>query len=224
MIIRNNVKYINLGLLSVFILLVGYIAFWPVDVLQNWVLEMPGKSFTAGQSINVVSQYDKVREVEGVSHRYVSCDDRRGINVRYEINSARADRTSGLNKGTGVPITFPLIVPDLPAQCRFSISICYDINILKQHCEFNETGFFTLNPESKADTTSSSTNTPTATGGNTNVTTNTSTTTTTTQKESPQPTQPIKPETNETKTVGGIDIGGTRICLPVLLTCKEVEE
>lgn len=143
---HTTLKSINVTLLSIIALIGLYIIFCPVPVLENWTVTMPGTVFTEGQTLNVESKYNKVRDVSGTARRYLNCPDSRGVIVRYPVSEAVADNTPGVKRGTGVPVTLPTNIPNLPARCTFSISIEYDINFLKKTNVSNETGKFLLNP------------------------------------------------------------------------------
>lgn len=149
---KRLLAYLNASLLGILVSLFGYILFWPVDVLTDWTLKLPAKSFVAGQEVTIDSRYNKVTAVSGESHRYIECNDKSGIKVRYPLNEAIADRKPGQGRGTGVQVTLPTTIPDLPTTCRISISIEYRINLLKTHTEYNETNDFELLPESAAKT------------------------------------------------------------------------
>ena len=130
------------------VVLVVLVAFtMQVDVLKNWKLELPSGPIHAGDTIVVQSTYTKVRAVTGVATRYLECASVQGAFIRYPINQATADRAPGVSIGTGVVLKIPETVPGLPAQCRISINVRYQVYPWRAVTEFTSTnGTFILLP------------------------------------------------------------------------------
>lgn len=213
---RHAFKILNISLIVVLIGLVSYIAFWPVDVLANWQLKVSATSYRAGEVITVESIYEKKMAVSGTAHRYIECKDRRDIWVRYQLSEAQADRSPGALTGTGIQITLPTNIPNLPATCRLSISVDYKINLLKTHTEYNQTGEFTLlpaetssdetsDPVAASDTPSSSTTTQ---SGSSSSSSSSSAPTASQQPSQPAPAQPEPSVIDQLLALPGKLIGG----------------
>ena len=96
-----------------------------VRVLANWQLILPKQPIHAGDPVTIQSSYTKLRPVTGVASRYLDCKNESGAIIRYPINQATADHAPGTSTGTGVVVQMPTTIPDLPADCRFSINIRY---------------------------------------------------------------------------------------------------
>lgn len=117
-----------------------------VRVLEDWTLRLPPGPIHAGDQLVLISEYTKTRDVDGMAMRYIECKTRdSNVFIRYPINEAVADRAKG-KAGTGVPLVVPRDIPDLPAVCKFSISITYDVLPFKKDYQKNSTPEFRLLP------------------------------------------------------------------------------
>ena len=144
---KKHVTYTRV-MLTVLVLLVSYMLFWPVDVIKDgsWNIKVQGDVHYQNDILNVSSTYTKLREVIGTSRRYLDCKNEQGVFVRYEINAAEANRKAG-SRGTGIKMGIPQEIPT-PTECRVAISIRYEVYPLRSHTEYNESDLFKLLPES----------------------------------------------------------------------------
>jgi hypothetical protein len=138
---------------SFLILLASAYMTFNVDVLKNWKLTLPEQKIYAGDKITVQSVYTKTMNVKGESVRYLDCQNKDDITIRYPLNQAIADRAARAG-GTGVVVVMPDTVPDLPAKCRVSIVIDYPVFPWRHVIETNETEEFTLHPVRKSSASS----------------------------------------------------------------------
>lgn len=131
---------------SIFMLLFTFYGLASVKVLADWKLSMPEGIVHSGDQLVLISQYTKLRDVNGKASRYIECRTKTShVFVRYQLNEAVANRAKGA-AGTGIPIVVPRNIPDLPATCRFSLAIIYDVLPFKKDYETNSTKEFTLYP------------------------------------------------------------------------------
>lgn len=139
------VSYV-LFVLSGVILAVAIYMNMSIDVLDNWRLVLPKQEIHAGETIVVQSLYEKKLSVTGKATRYVECENRPGVFVRYPVSEAIANRGAG-KTGTGIEILIPDNIPSLPATCKITIVIDYEIAFWRHVIEQNSSATFTLLPE-----------------------------------------------------------------------------
>lgn len=116
-----------------------------IKVIENWKLSIPGEPIHAGDEVVLISSYKKTRNVDGQARRYIECKNHDGLFIRYPLSEANADRKAG-NAGTGIPVKVPYNIPDLPAECFFSITISYPVLPFKPTVEKQQTQHFRLLP------------------------------------------------------------------------------
>ena len=116
-----------------------------VDVLSNWRLVLPEGKIQAGDTVVIQSYYEKKMEVTGVATRYIECKTDKGFFVRYPVSSAVANRPPGVS-ATGIVVEVPDVIPDLPATCKFSIAIEYEVLKFRRVVESNSSPEFLLLP------------------------------------------------------------------------------
>ena len=116
-----------------------------IVVLKDWKLSTPTQDIHAGDTVTLISEYTKVRNVSGKSVRYIECQNSDRVYVRYPLNEAIANRGSG-SGGTGVVVVVPTTIPNLPATCKFTIAIEYDVYPWRKVNVSNSTNEFTLLP------------------------------------------------------------------------------
>lgn len=189
--VNKALKYVLITLLTINLVLFGYILFGQVDVIQDdsWTISVDKTSYVEGDTIAATSEYTKLRQVSGESKRYLDCLNANGGEVRYPLNGAVADRVAGKN-ATGINLTVPE-VKEAPTKCHVTIVLRYEIfrpfryhteqkksadfEILLRNDEVSTTPPVSINPNSDTPQRSSnSNNTPNQTTNNTtNNTTNT---------------------------------------------------
>jgi hypothetical protein len=113
------------------------------DVLKNWRLVLPEQQIRVGDEVVVQSLYEKVRNSRGVSVRYIECRNETGVFIRYPISEAVANRDVG-KAGTGVVFVVPSTIPNIPAKCRFNITIDYEVYRWRHVIESTNSAEFTL--------------------------------------------------------------------------------
>lgn len=127
-----------------------------IDVLQEWRLELPKQDkIHVGDKITIASIYHKTMNVKGTSVRYLDCKNKDGIEIRYPLNQAVADRAPKKG-GTGIVVVMPDTIPDLPARCRVAVVIDYPVLPWRHVIETEETREFTLHPKEVASVSSES--------------------------------------------------------------------
>jgi len=144
--IKRTIRGINTALLVLLIGLLSWGLFGPVDVLTNWTITVPDKVYV-GKQFNVESKLDKVKPVVGHSYRAVECQNKDGNPVSYPLNGALANRDPEESGTHTYSVMIDNIVPDLPASCVYTVNVCYNINFLRNFCEFNHSNRFTLYPK-----------------------------------------------------------------------------
>lgn len=147
-------KPINVFLYSAsFIILVGgillfYLLFSPVQVLTHWQLHVDdSQAYMPASTVNISSTYTKVRDVSGVSKKYLQCHkpnstDWDGYIPLSESDANKPSTTAG-HSATAVAI--PLDVPSLPNTCRIYIHVSYQINPLRTYEQHNYSNSFHVN-------------------------------------------------------------------------------
>lgn len=141
----TQIQAYTLFFLSTLILIGTFLFTMQVKVLDNWTLSIPTVDLKAGQEATIVSEYTKLRDVTGVAKRYVECRNEKGAYIRYPLNEAVANRASG-NGGTGIIVKIPTDIPNLPAKCRFTVAIVYEVYPWRKVNQSNSTNEFTFNP------------------------------------------------------------------------------
>jgi hypothetical protein len=114
-----------------------------IKVLDDWQLTLPAGEIHVGDTVVLQSSYKKLREAGGESVRYIQCQNRNGVWIRYELNRATANRQAGVG-GTGVVLTVRRDIADVPTTCKFTISIRYDVLPFRDVYVSNETKQFKL--------------------------------------------------------------------------------
>ena len=146
-ITKTNVITFGLPILSLAILATTFYLLSNVKVLENWKLIGPTNDVHVGDTVVVQSTYNKVRDASGESVRYITCKNRSGVWIRYELNRATSDRAKGVG-GTGIPLTIRRDIADVPATCKFDIAIKYDgVLPFKSVNVYQSTKNFLLLPE-----------------------------------------------------------------------------
>lgn len=112
--------------LSAVILFASFLLTMNITVIKDWKLSVPIADIHAGDTVTLVSQYTKVRDVTGTSVRYIECQNSNHIYIRYPLNEAVANRAAG-HGGTGVVVKVPETIPALPTTCKFTIALEYDV-------------------------------------------------------------------------------------------------
>lgn len=143
---KTQVLSYSLFALSAVILLVSFMITMNVQVLDKWVLRVPTNEIHAGDTVTLVSEYTKVRDVSGKAVRYIECENRQHTYIRYPLNEAVANRASGTG-GTGIVVKVPETIPDIPTKCKFTIAITYDVYPWKKVYETNSSNTFQLLPK-----------------------------------------------------------------------------
>lgn len=140
--------------ISAVMLLFSFTMIMKVDVLANWRLVLPEGALHAGDTVVLQSLYDKKLDVTGEATRYIECKTKdTNIFVRYPVSKSVANRPAGLT-GTGIVIAIPEVIPDLPATCKFTISIDYEVLAFRHVIETQSSDEFSLLPKRVASQTS----------------------------------------------------------------------
>lgn len=147
----NTSRLISYGifLLSIAILIGTFVATQRVTILKDWRLTIAASEIRVGDTVTIKSEYTKLREVSGKAVRYIECQDGDNIYIRYPLNEAIADRQSG-TAGTGIVVTIPTIISDVPTMCKFTIAIAYDVYPWKKVNQTNSSNEFMLLPEANS--------------------------------------------------------------------------
>jgi hypothetical protein len=143
----------SIGLVSSALFL-AYIILFPVDVIKGWKLELPAKNeYALGEVVVIESMYSKTVPTgnNSQSERYIECRNNRGVNLRYLLNKAVANRKPSSSTGTGIVVQIPRELSGLtiPTTCFFSISISYNLYPRQAIPEYNRTKDFKLIQESE---------------------------------------------------------------------------
>lgn len=147
-------KPINIFLYSasVVILISGvflfYLLFSPVQVLTHWQLKVDGsKPYMPASTVNISSTYTKVRNVSGVSKKYLQCHKPNSTEWDSYIPLTESDANKpSITVGHSVTaVAIPLDVPSLPNTCRIYIHVSYQINPLRTYEQYNYSNSFHVN-------------------------------------------------------------------------------
>lgn len=130
---ERAVPIISVSLLTIASLFV-YTLVFPVDVLKDWTLTVDKDAYVAGDTIRVTTRFSKIRDVSGISKRYIICQALNDSANRIPINEALADRPpqSGVND---IYLKIPKEIPNLPTKCHIEIDIEYEIYAYRRHYE-----------------------------------------------------------------------------------------
>lgn len=122
-----------------------YALFVPITVLKNWEIVLPdGAEYKSGSTITVASRYTKTRNISGVAHRYVECQDKNGYYIRFDgTPPATADHQTGTG-GTAVQIKLPDNPPTIPTYCHIAISIDYQLYSFRKINHYNQSPEFKI--------------------------------------------------------------------------------
>lgn len=142
----NIAQYVLAGAIVVGSLTIGVLTMYPVDVLDNWKITVPEKSYYAGDTAVIYSTYTKKRDVTGIAKRYIECENQNSASIRYPLNEAVADRKAGERTGTAVVVKLPSDIPNLPTECRINIAVTYKVNAFKEVHESETSNSFQLLP------------------------------------------------------------------------------
>lgn len=121
----------------------AYAMFSPVDVLQNWTTKTQEPSYKTGDTVSIISHFEKVRDVDGVASRFLECRNKQGSYTQYPLTQTQASRASGRGN-TIITVKLPLAVSELPTSCRVAIVVQYKIYSFRTHLERSSTNSFTL--------------------------------------------------------------------------------
>lgn len=153
----NKMKLVNWSLyalalsIAVGSIIIGIALLYPIDVLKDWEVKLDKDTYKAGETTVVQSTYRKTGNFTGTARRYIECQNSTGIFLRYPLNEAVADKAQSKTAvGTGIPITMPSDIPNLPTTCIVNIVIDYKINSLRTVVESQNSETFTLEPNVQA--------------------------------------------------------------------------
>lgn len=111
----------------------------PIDVLKNWTIRTDKDEYSIGDTVTVVSTFDKVMSVNGKATRYIECNNK-GSWLRYSIAEANANRPQGVGTSQ-ITIVIPDTVPNQDTKCRLyfeSEYIVYSYRHFKEEAYSNE--------------------------------------------------------------------------------------
>jgi hypothetical protein len=135
--VQQNGIYGIFCLLLSFLVVLNVLYFWPVDILQEWKITVPKKTYHAAEEVHLTSTYTKTRNITGESHRYLVCN-----GTKYAINVVRKPAQAG-KKSTHVDLIIPESTAK-PATCSISIEILYELPGGRKVIEKNHTNEFRL--------------------------------------------------------------------------------
>ena len=159
---RINLLSYLLLLLSAITLVATVYFLSNIKVLENWKLSIPNTEIHVGDTVTIESTYNKLRDTSGESTRYITCKNKAGLWVRYELNRATSDRAKGKG-GTGIVVIIRRDIADVPTQCKFEVAIRYEVLPFRSVHVVNETNTFTLYPEKVTESSSNESLTATQT-------------------------------------------------------------
>ena len=147
---------INLSFLIVILGLFIYLMNKPIDVLENWQVEITDVKnydgdkpvFNPGDTLVFQSKSVKLINATGTSIRTIICEASSGRDAReIQLDSIPATRPTGVNP----PRDNAIVIPDvtqfdgLPRDCYLNFDVCYtDVILWRDHCESNRTVTFTV--------------------------------------------------------------------------------
>lgn len=124
-------------------LVFAYISLVPVDVLKDWSYTIYKDTYSTGETIRITSHFKKVRNVTGISRRYIYCRTTTGSYNRQPIGEATADRPVQTGSAD-IYLSIPSSLPNLPAKCYIEANVDYTIYTFRKHIEINKTAEFTV--------------------------------------------------------------------------------
>lgn len=147
--LANLLSYLATGAVIFSALLFTYVTVVPLDILQDWKLTVDKSQYKIGDDILVRSEFKKIRSVTGIAKRYIECKNTSGkFSNRVQANEASADRPVG-SGGSDLYLTIPDNIPNLPATCRISVVVEYEIYAFRKHTESTKSGEFIVYPSDK---------------------------------------------------------------------------
>ncbi len=144
----HHVSYLLFALSALILASTLYFIF-SIKVLADWRITLPAGDIHVGDTVVLRSEYTKLRDVQGRSARYIDCQNREGVMISYPVNEAPADHAAGKG-GTGVVLSVPTSIPDVPTQCQFRISLDYPVLPFRHVTQTNHTNSFKLLPRPSA--------------------------------------------------------------------------
>lgn len=141
-LIGNLMGVVIVAITIVFI----YIKFSPVDVLKDWTLSVPSGTYHQGQEVVAHTEVDKVRPVSAHAHRNIECRNKAGSFVSYHLADVIGGNSRVGHISADIPFIIPLNIPDLPADCRFSIAAAYSVYSFRQVNEYTASNTFLVVP------------------------------------------------------------------------------
>lgn len=124
-------------------LVFAYVSLVPVDVLKDWSYTIYKDTYTTGETIVITSHFKKIRNVTGISRRYIYCKTPSGSYSRDPIGEASADRPAQ-SGSADIYLSIPSALPTLPTTCYIEANIDYTIYTFRKHTEINRTSEFTV--------------------------------------------------------------------------------
>jgi hypothetical protein len=132
------VSYITTGLILLCIVVLDFLLFWPVDVLQDWHIHVEPKTYRRGETLAITSTFTKVREAKAEASRYLKCS-----GTKYPVSESQGGRKPGT-----ATRELAAIVPDtvpVPSTCSFGIEATYRIYGIRRHTETQNSNMFEVN-------------------------------------------------------------------------------
>ena len=127
-----------------------YVALWPVDVLQNWTLTTDKDTYQTNETVIVTTRFDKVRNVTGISKRYIECETRNESINRIPISEGEANRSVQTKANNAIYLRIPSNIAELPSTCHIEIVVEYNIYTFRKHTESTKTPSFVVNQAKEA--------------------------------------------------------------------------
>lgn len=134
-------KFINS--LTVLITLIILIQLIPIKVLNDWHITVnPTQAYHIGGDLTLRSEYRKVFNSSPSSQRFIECEFQGGVRD-YPLYYSFAPHSTGKNISYAT-LTIPQIDQPLPAKCRVSVHVHYDLYHIKPVNQDNLSNEFTI--------------------------------------------------------------------------------
>lgn len=124
--IRKHLVAITASFLFIVWVVFLSLASVPIQILKDWKISVPEKTYHPGDTVVLESHSFKLRKARGDSERTVECNARTDSIVGYTLNKIEAKRKPGYNQSE-TNIILPGNIADLPATCRVVISVKYTV-------------------------------------------------------------------------------------------------
>lgn len=141
-------KLLNLASTGIVVLAVAIVAWfaflklYPFEVLKDWKLTVPSGTYHQGDQIIAHTELDKVMNLPAHAHRNIECKNKAGSFVSYHLADVEGNNSKTGHISRNIPFKVPIIIPDLPTTCRFSIEADYVIYSFREVNEYTASNTF----------------------------------------------------------------------------------